>query len=226
MRRVFLFLICFAVATAAQEQPKAVLVDEFGNITCGDLSARLDNFIFELQQKPNSVGYVVLSADPTTSSAANEKYIDGYARWRRFDEERLLIATAKLPSAIKAQLWLLPTAAELPTHLELSSTRTLPHSTRKIRLFSLFGEYGPCYTGAPLRLASNYLSSEPGVIANIVIGSKTQRGFKKARFKTIRLFRDKYGIAETRLKFFWTRTEYEPEGSDIGELWIIRKRTN
>ncbi len=46
------FILALSAAVFCQDEPKAVLVDEFGAISCGDLLARTDQFIVELQQTP------------------------------------------------------------------------------------------------------------------------------------------------------------------------------
>jgi len=219
---IAVLLLAFGVGANGQEPPKAVLVDEFPAITCEDLSARLDNFFHELQQKPNAIGYIVLAVDSKRPSGG-ETFIDGYARWRQFSEDRFVVTEAKLPSAISAQLWSVPPGASLALDVSSTLVRRLKPDEKKKRLFSDYGEYAPCYTGAPLRLAAAYLKSEPGLFANVVIGSKTIRGYKKVKGETERLFEAKYSLDKARLRFYRIRTEYEPEGPEIAELWIVRK---
>ena len=55
----FLLTLFFALNISAQNK-EARKFDEFGNAQCEDLRMRLDNFLFELQNNPQSKGYVIV----------------------------------------------------------------------------------------------------------------------------------------------------------------------
>lgn len=54
----FLIVLTFAFGISAQEK-EAELYDEFGVITCEHIRKQLDLFIIELNNRPNSYGYVI-----------------------------------------------------------------------------------------------------------------------------------------------------------------------
>ena len=55
----FLLLFSFVFSVSAQNK-EARIFDEFGNVPCGELRFRLDNFLVELQNNPQSRGYVIV----------------------------------------------------------------------------------------------------------------------------------------------------------------------
>lgn len=216
---VFLLIGC-GLSTNSQVSPKPVLVDEFGRIECEDLSARLDVFIAELNKHPNATGYIAISS--THKLDWRERFIDGYARYRAFDENRLLIVRANLKEPTQTQMWSVPFGAELPVERILDTSSGLERSPRKFKLYSDFGNLGACYTGPPFRLMSGYLKGNPGYSGNIAIGSPSEKSFRKAKDQIKRAFSQDYEVDLSRIRFFWIRTEYDPE---IHELWLVRRKS-
>ena len=71
----FLFLISFVFGISAQTQ-EARKIDEFGNTNCEGYLARMDGFLIELNNLPDSKGYVFVYAGKTLVSYNNKgKYI-------------------------------------------------------------------------------------------------------------------------------------------------------
>ena len=61
MKKLILIIVLFfAVSVFAQEQPKAVLIDEFGKLDCEDFNMRTYNFFNELTKSPTNIGYAVI----------------------------------------------------------------------------------------------------------------------------------------------------------------------
>lgn len=80
---VLLAINLFAFSLIAQNTPHTVLADEFGRIIEEDLMARLDSFIVQLQNDPNSRGYIHSWGVKQTLDR-NERRIKSYLRTRRF----------------------------------------------------------------------------------------------------------------------------------------------
>lgn len=217
-------LLALGIGSNAQERPQPVLVDEFGAITCEDLSARLDYFFVELSNDPTSTGYIVMSADAKANPRLlwRELYIDGYPRYRRFDEDRLLVVHGVLNDGVEIQMWKVPLGGELPATTLSERPYELWPSRSKLRLYSDFGEVGPCYTSPPFRLLSKYLLANPELVANIAIGTPTSKSFRAAKQEISARFRDVYKVEPSRLRFFSVRTKYDPE---IYEVWLLRRKS-
>ena len=55
-----IIVLLFAVSGFAQDEPKAVLVDEFGKLDCEDFNSRTYNFFNELTKNPTDIGYAII----------------------------------------------------------------------------------------------------------------------------------------------------------------------
>ena len=61
MRLFLLSFFLFTSTTAlSQDTTKIVLIDEFGNLQCDDVLARIDNFFIQLHNQSGTTGYFVI----------------------------------------------------------------------------------------------------------------------------------------------------------------------
>lgn len=68
-------ILVFSISILAQtEEQKTVLVDEFGELNSETLSVRIENFRTELQNNPNSKGYVIIYRDKTLPVGFSIRY--------------------------------------------------------------------------------------------------------------------------------------------------------
>ena len=104
----------------AQENHKAVLIDEFGLIGCEELLARLDNFMSDLMNEPNSIGYAVIYGKQGNliDNAKYEGWINGQIRFRNFDAGHLIAVRGKERDNLKIELWRIPKGIEKPFSAE------------------------------------------------------------------------------------------------------------
>lgn len=215
-----LLLVSTFSSVSNSQTSETILVDEFDkNVSCEDLSSRLDVFIAALTKNPDAIGYVVIGIDSQDPdhSLKRERYVDGYARYRAFDEARLNVARGTTRDS-HVMFWLVPPGAkfEVPDpSYELASDR------RKTRLYSDLWDAGACYTGPPLRLLSNYLKSNPGTVANIAIATPSAKAFTEERANIAKLFDEKYNVRSTRIRFFRHPVRTYSNGY---ELWILKKK--
>jgi hypothetical protein len=219
---LLLTVIC-VVERTGQEKRDAILIDEFGRIECEDLSGRLDTFLSELASQPGATGYVVVSSNAAVEPRTfwYERFIDGYALFRRFDQRRFLLVSSDLPVSTYVQLWLVPAGVQIPVAIDDDARYISKPSVKRLRFYSNFGDEGPCYTGPPFRLLSKYLKANPEMDANIALGAMSLKVFQNSKTAIIRSFRDDYSVNTSRLRFFWVRTRYD---SDSSELWLIRRK--
>jgi hypothetical protein len=208
----------FAVS---QEPPKAVLVDELPiDVNCEELSARLDNFINELGTRPDATGYAIIGSAPAKPGSGRylERYIDGYPRYRGFDETRLDVRRSNFPGQ-SIKLWMVPLGAtfEVP-----ASDYSFPGVNRKTEISSNWDQFGPCYTGQPFRLLSRYLKSDLDLAANIAIGSPSTKEYLAERKKITERYAHEYGVSSSRLRFFRMRGRYF---TNVYELWLLKPKS-
>jgi hypothetical protein len=220
---ITILLLTLGVGVNSQQPPKAVLVDEFGKLSCCcDLSARIDIFMQELSRTPDSVGYIVLGDSRTPTQLWRERYFDGYISYRRFDEDRVVIVRRSgFDDPLHTQLWVVPPGATMGGQSLPDVEYIFPEKKRKQLFFNgIFTEDSLCYTGPPFRLLSKYLNADAGLTANIAIAAQTARLFRKTRDETIERFKSQYQTDVNRLRFFHVREDYEQ--SEF-EIWVVRK---
>lgn len=220
LRTIRILLICFVViGVSSGQKPHAELFDEYDNITCEDVSARLDALISELGKRPDVTGYVVIAKDPNNlgRGGARERYIDGYARYRRFDEARLKVVRAD-EIGTRTRVWLVLPGAEFEVR---EVAYDMPAELRKLQLYSDVGDIGPCYTGPPLRLLAKYLKANPDTTANIAIGTPSAKSYAAERTNISNLFDKTYGVSSSRIRFFQVPGRFY---SNSYELWIVSRK--
>src|SRR5215213_6099074 len=114
--KVHLFLIILFASfqiSFGQEKPEAVLLERFGSITCEDLLARLDQFSTDLNNNPDSTGYIVIhpEKDSLREAIRNFTYIKGHWYFRKLDETRFVIIKGEEKDVLDIEFWRLPPGA-------------------------------------------------------------------------------------------------------------------
>lgn len=63
---------------AVVDYPGPKLVDEFGKLSVGNMKARIDNYCLELDQEPESIGYIQIGNNDTARAQSREilKYLN------------------------------------------------------------------------------------------------------------------------------------------------------
>jgi hypothetical protein len=109
-------------ATCTTQIPVRVVnrkFDEYGNISRDDEKARLDNFAIQLQQEPDSQGYVIIYAGRRTRPGDVQKRIDRVREYlvnlRGIDARRLVTLSGGTREDLTVELWIVPTGAAPPT---------------------------------------------------------------------------------------------------------------
>jgi hypothetical protein len=235
MLRVFLLLICFALAISAQEPPKAVLVDEFANEFCSDpLRSRIDNFFTEISRRPDWVGYVIGNADEAIPGRF-ERYFDlfhNHARFRGFDVNKIKLYRRANGDSTAFQFWVAPSGAKppgLPTELRPRTieTATLFDASRinSIQKGQVeFGEYSessePCDFGLSLSQFAAAVNSDKDLQAYLLATSGRGRSkalVLKALDVSSQTLSKKQGIALNRIKRIYAGKRDEA----IMQLWLV-----
>ncbi|HZG51024.1 MAG TPA: hypothetical protein VEZ40_02710 [Pyrinomonadaceae bacterium] len=105
----------------AQTQPSMQFsnrLDEFGNITCEDEMARLDNLSVHLQSNPGYQGYMIVyggrrgKRDEARARAARMKFY--LVRIRGLSAERIITINGGYREEQTTELWLLPPGQPAP----------------------------------------------------------------------------------------------------------------
>lgn len=98
--------------------PQSILLGEFSIPGAQINKARLDNLIDELQDEPNSQGYIIEYFKPGTPrriiNLKIQKIRDYLVKERKFDETRVTIVTRAGGEQNLTGFWLVPPGAEPP----------------------------------------------------------------------------------------------------------------
>ena len=95
---------CGSVAT----QP--IQIDDFGNLTHGNVKARIDAFIAELQNRRASQGYIV-NYGSVKSIAVRKRDIIDHLNYRGYDLSRIVFVNGGFEKTIRTKFWVVPSGA-------------------------------------------------------------------------------------------------------------------
>lgn len=115
-------LACSASCAAMIQVPveiKPKKFDEFPDIARDDEKARLDNYAIELQNSPDSKGYMIVYPGRRTKTgiaqARADRMMNYLTRVRGIGQNRLVTMTGPTRDNLTIELWLVPTGATPPT---------------------------------------------------------------------------------------------------------------
>lgn len=206
--RRFAFIVIIAVSlfgsTLGQETPKAVLVDEFGNLQCGDVLARLDAFMVELQNNPGDSGYVLIS-EAKRNPRAFQKVVETSFYMRRFDRERISIVIVGNEIGAGSQFWRVPLGADAPAFKPIALPE--PDLTKPF-MYGSDDRVGICPTFSP-DLFAKLILDNPGSMARVVIAGPTV----SSRLQTAKDVRDTFEhstkLPTDRISFYYVHRKEE-----------------
>src|SRR5688500_17749099 len=107
-----LLLIC-SLGIRGQVTPKAILVDEFGLIVCGHLTARTDSLAEELRREPDTRAFIVVHPPAIRSELTTRRQLRLISstlqlRGLRQDRFSLYKGQPSVDGQIPTQFWKLP----------------------------------------------------------------------------------------------------------------------
>lgn len=115
-----LFLIClllgFERPVHAQERPNVALkFDEFGDVAYSDKIARLDNFAIQLQNEPNTRGFIIVYRTRRDAPGLSNRYAVSMKNYlvmaRGLPKERVVTVDGGEIDCLRQELWIVPVGA-------------------------------------------------------------------------------------------------------------------
>lgn len=143
---IIAFMLIFSFVVLAQSEQitdsdsseKTKKVDEFGKAGDCDLSARVDNLFIEMNNQPNSKGYIILYKGKDFLPASYES--DVYGRrikqqisLRKYDSGRIVFIDGGFRESVTTEFFLVPENGEIPTPTDTVEKPLIP--TDKTFLF-------------------------------------------------------------------------------------------
>ena len=111
---VFALLLVLTVESFGQEKPAAILVDEFGKITCENLLARADNLGMQLRSNPLMAGIVEVSGSDNKFADYEIVYLHRALIGRFGVNINVKIFRVESKGAPLTRFWLTPNNADAP----------------------------------------------------------------------------------------------------------------
>ena len=218
---ILIFTIVGAVQfVAAQEKPRAVLVDHWIKIRCEDNLGRLDNYIVELQNDPAASGHVVIYYGERSLKERfeNENVITAHFAFRKFDATRVKILTVNRGNDnnenAELKFWRIPAGADLPDARAESKMELAPIS--KAVRFGFPGVLCPYFS--PQLYKAN-LEKYPDLRGHIVFAGMPKTARKNREYWLKRL--SEAGVPKDRLRIFYSTTDPIEEA----QFWLVPVKT-
>jgi len=228
-------LFAFGIGANGQEPPRAVLVDEFANLPCGDLLSRLDMLAYEATKTPNSVGYVVLYPGKNVfENTAYERAILNNSAFRNFPKGLIRIIRTTSKEELGFKLW----RSSADSSLEI---RDIPFDYRfsniadrtlvvddSVEVFSFEGklEYGSggCLNLFDVEVLSKVLEKNSELSSEIIIFNKSSREAQKLSRLISKAAGLEYKTSPQRLRIRYGGSGKAKEwGSRVSavEVWLL-----
>jgi hypothetical protein len=231
--RILITFLALSSLIYSQEQPKSILVDEFGKIYCDDFLARIDYLLSELQKRPYSEGFVVINGlkSDIRRNLIYENWIKGHIRFRGFDNSRLMIVRSELAEKIRFRLWLVAKGSKTPDFSEAKWDLTLPPNTSSYIFTKTDSQEGLCPGSEYLSLNtfSEYLKANLSANGNFVINTYSRRLFNNEKAVIKNILVNKYNIESRRLRFFYVfDNKYKKDKYYYPrvEVWLVPKKNS
>lgn len=130
-----LILLVLLIVNISAQTKEARKIDEFGSIPCEEIRARLDRFLTELQNDPQTKGFVIVyegkyfypdySEYPSEeikiylptfgeSQLRTQTFINHF-KWRNFPSDRYLFISGGYREKHTVEFWLVPNRAKPPS---------------------------------------------------------------------------------------------------------------
>jgi len=220
---IAIVLLAFGIGANGQEPPKAVLVDEFGNLPCDDSMARLDHLYSELHENPSSSGFVVIanSPDKRRDSVFRQRMIENYTRFRGFDLNRIKIVRETVGEEMKVSFWRLPFGSPEPK-VDVDGTYEIPSTIKKPFMFGAEESHGQMECAEySEEIFARFLNANPAARANLVFRDTTSKAGMRRANRVVSELVEKHGIVRNRIRVFILRPSTHRGGEPITEFWYL-----
>ena len=220
LTKVFIFFILLCISfqiCPGQEKPEAVLVDQFGRITCEELWARLDQFSNELSNNPDSTGYIVIYPEKASvrTGIGYINLIKGHWNFRKLDETRYLIIQGAERDAVNIEFWRVPPGAD-DSFYKGEKWIAAAVKVKKAFVFNSLHIEDVCPTFNPKDYAE-ILLSDPSLRGHIVFFNRSRRESRKEAQDWLTMLTKDYKVPRNRLKVF-----FATNGNGVEtEFWIV-----
>ena len=209
-------VLFFAVSVFSQEKPKAILVDEFGKVTCEDLLARIDNFHIQMSNNPTFMGLAVIRPDKGSMNRVrwHKKLIVRTFQRNRYEIDRIRVVLESPGDSIGGSFWLVPPGAEAPAFDE-SKWPDEEIDFSKPFVYEVYEVDDVCPTFVPYIYAD--LIKSRNVRGHIVIHTDSRRNERRVAFDWIKTLAKEHNVPRNRIKIYYGKRNIFQRV----EFWIV-----
>lgn len=228
----FATLLLLFVVARSQEQPKAVLVDEFGEFCSEDARSRIDSFFLIISDSPNSTGYIVGLAQTSLPGRYSKfvRLLHNQIAFRRFDPNKVKLLRGPDREDLRIQFWLVPPGSSFSDSLRgyVRSPILVPTSFDASAIESIDkgevvfgdGDGEPCDFGLRLEDFAQELRQQDNLEAHLVATSDqdhSSRLVQRALRLTQQELTKEYGVRGARIRIVYVGGAKRSEM----QLWIV-----
>jgi hypothetical protein len=219
----------YSETVALAETPKPVLFDELPTAAaCEYGNARLDSFFAELNNNPESQGYIVIYATPERVGAAGnrEQLARNFMRFRNFDPSRITFVRGPYRKNAITQFWRVPPGSAAPDLLPADAAAPPEASPKtdssKPYIFATRYSDGLPECQVPmydLKAYAEVLNSEPRSRGRVVIAESSRANFNREMRET-QAELTAHGVAKPRITYTYKYVRPN-RAMESTELWIL-----
>jgi hypothetical protein len=229
VQRVYLLIVLVlfvAFGTVAQERPKAILIDEFSEITWEDYVARLDNLAVKLAQNAHQQAYLIFQ----NGEVKNDRERFRYYRWgkdhlrsRGFDLSMFNFIRAADGQYLKTQLWIMPPGAQKPGYTDGKWNLGIPRGTKPFIWTTTEWSCGLNCTAVYLSLDHfcEVLEMNPRARVNFVIRAKTASQHRKEKSLIEGILLEKCNFTDKRMRYIFLFENRPRWDYPQTEVWLL-----
>ena len=219
-----LLLLTPSLRSDGQVPVEAILVDQYSySPGCDDFIGRLDVFLGELRNHPDSTGVIVLRNKPSLRHRTRilEATIESWLDYREFDRRRIEFIRADGDEHSRS-FWRVPPGAPKPSvERGFLGSQMVNKKPFLLTEESRFGTH-ICPEIDRLKIFAGFLKDNPTARGNIVVRDGSQSVARRRAASIVRKLQSIHGIQRRRLSSFIARFE-RPSNHDeaVVEYWYL-----
>lgn len=223
------FPLAIAVAILAsfvQQGTAQFLVDEFGELACEDIAARVELYVRELAKDPDAPGWVETFApkgDFQYSLQIESQVLGMVESFNsrsdiKVNPNRLLFEYGGVERSGRTRLWIIPKGTEKGIDIENKPSLELATDAEPFRFRTVkrAPDKSECVFGGVNKQFIAILEANPLATGNLVIADENQKAFQEKKRELLSALS---GIDPVRLRFFFVKSK-----NPYVEYWIVPKR--
>jgi hypothetical protein len=210
--------ICFG-----QEKPKAELIDEFHRVPCDETLARVNNFVAELTNEPNSKGLVISfgKKEKDLQNLRYEQLIKNAVKVLRFDINHIIFAHGENEETLRLQLWKIPVGVDFPAFRRGEWSYSLAGTIKPYIYDTTVSNDDICPPTTDSELYSKLLFANSNFRGHLVIYTQSIEKFRQTKNELLKEIVDTYKVPRIQLKFFYIKSKADYFNI---EYWLVPQK--